>query len=221
MQAVSLVYRYVGWKPERPAGEGVDLPVEPAARRAYAYVKERLLDGRFPGGTLLSENEVAQRLGVSRTPVRQAFVQLEAEELLELYPRRGALVVPISASEAEDVLEARLLLEQYCARRAATAAPELGLAAGLNEILAAQESALLAGEPDFPTLDRSFHRMIVAAAGNQLLTRQYDALRDRHRRLTATTVAQDPTRTARFVAEHREIAAAVEPEFRSLWASER
>jgi DNA-binding GntR family transcriptional regulator len=80
----------------------------------------------------------------------------------------------------------------------------------LKEVLDAQESALVVGEPDFATLDRTFHRIIVAAAGNQFLTRQYDALRDRHRRLTATTVAQDPTRIARFVAEHREIAAAVE-----------
>ena len=76
---------------------GSTWPRESAARRAYRYVKERLLDGRFPGGMLLSENEIAQGLGVSRTPVRQAFVQLEAEELLDLYPRRGALVVPISA----------------------------------------------------------------------------------------------------------------------------
>src|SRR5919198_6098144 len=93
-----------------------------AAQRAYDYVKARLLDGRFPGGTLLSENELAQRLGVSRTPVRQAFVQLEAEELLELYPKRGALVVPISPREADDVLEARLLLEVHFARRAAAEA---------------------------------------------------------------------------------------------------
>ena len=99
-----------------------------AAQVAYDYVKARLLDGRFAGGTLLSENEIAQRLNVSRTPVRQAFVQLEAEGLLELYPRRGALVVPISASEAEDVLEARQLIEQHAARRAAGAGPALARA---------------------------------------------------------------------------------------------
>ena len=96
-----------------------------AAQLAYDYVKARLLDGRFAGGTLLSENEIAQRLDVSRTPVRQAFVQLEAEGLLELYPRRGALVVPISPSEAEDVLEARMLIEQHAARRAASAGAAL------------------------------------------------------------------------------------------------
>src|SRR4051794_41718626 len=100
-------------------------PVETAAQRAYAHVKQRLLDGRFPGGMLLSENALAQQLEISRTPIRQAFGQLEAEGLVELYPRRGALVVPISASEADDVHEARDLIERHCARRAAEAGPSL------------------------------------------------------------------------------------------------
>src|SRR4051812_50173641 len=94
-----------------------------ASERAYDYVKARLLDGRFAGGTLLSENELASRLGVSRTPVRQALVQLEAEELLELYPKRGAPVLPISPSEAEDGLQARPLIEQPPARAGAGARP--------------------------------------------------------------------------------------------------
>lgn len=178
-----------------------------AAERAYDYVKERLLDGRFAGGTLLSENELAQRLGLSRTPVRQAFVQLEGEELLELYPKRGALVVPISPSEAEDVLEARLLIEQHCARRAAATGGQ-ALAGELAETIAAQEEALETGV-GFAWADRQFHRAIVAAAGNKLLTRQYDALRDRHQRIAATTIARDPSRIARFVAEHKELAAAL------------
>ena len=194
-----------------PGPETTEHELEPrgrtAAERAYDYVKERLLDGRFPGGALLSENELAQRLGVSRTPVRQAFVQLEAEELLELYPKRGALVVPISPREADDVLEARLLLEVHCARRAAAeAGSELGEA--LRAALVQQEEALADGWRGFAWADRRFHRAIVAAAGNALLLRQHDALRDRHQRIAAATVARDPTLIARFISEHREIAAA-------------
>ena len=179
-----------------------------AAEVAYDYVKERLLDGRFAGGTLLSENELAQRLGVSRTPVRHAFVQLEAEALLELYPRRGALVVPISASEAEDVLEARLLIEQHCVRRVA-ASGAAGVAP-LRDLIAEQERALAAGGKGFAWADRQFHGAIVAAAGNALLTRQYDALRDRHQRIAAATVARDPTRIRRFIDEHRQLVDALE-----------
>jgi DNA-binding GntR family transcriptional regulator len=192
-----------------PTGEHELLPRgRSAAQLAYDYVKARLLDGRFAGGTLLSENEIAHRLEVSRTPVRQAFVQLEAEGLLELYPRRGALVVPISPSEAEDVLEARLLIEQHAARRAADAGPPL--ADALRGFVADQEATLERDGAGFAWADRAFHRAIVEAAGNRLLTRQYDALRDRHQRIAAAAVASDPARLRRFIAEHRDIVAALE-----------
>jgi DNA-binding GntR family transcriptional regulator len=180
-----------------------------AAARVYAHVKERLLDARFPPGSLLSENELAQRLGLSRTPVRQAFVQLEAEGLLELYPKRGALVVPVAASEVEDVFEARMLVEEHCARRAVAAGEALD--AELRAAIAGQEQALRAGTAAFADADRRFHRAIVAAAGNAILTRLYDALRDRQQRIAAVAVARGGAASAeRFVAEHREIAAALE-----------
>jgi DNA-binding GntR family transcriptional regulator len=178
------------------------------AQRAYEFVKERLLDGRFAGGTLLSENALARQLRISRTPVRQAFLQLEAEDLLELYPRRGALVRPISSSEADDVLEARLLIEEHCVRRVSSRGAEL--ASALRESIAKQERALRAGGVGFAVADREFHREIVAANQNEILIREYDALRDRLQRIAATAVAREPTVTAVFIAEHREIAAAIE-----------
>jgi DNA-binding GntR family transcriptional regulator len=183
-------------------------PSRPAAQRAYAHVKERLLDGRFAGGTLLSENDIAARLGVSRTPVRHAFARLQAEGLLELYPKRGALVVPVTPSEADDVFEARLLLEPHCAARAAEA-PAGELLAELAAAIADQEGALASGR-GFPQGDRRFHQALVAASGNALLERQYEMLRDRHQRIAASAVAADPGRVERFIAEHREIMAAIE-----------
>ena len=151
-----------------------------AAATAYDYVKQRLLDGRYAGGTLLSENEIARELGLSRTPVRQAFVELQGEELLDLYPRRGALVRPISASEAEEILEARLLIETHCAVRACEHGPRV--AEALEPSLARQEAALPDDAAAFSVADRAFHHTIVAANGNSFLTRQYDALRERQRR---------------------------------------
>jgi DNA-binding GntR family transcriptional regulator len=181
-----------------------------ASEIAYDYVKARLLDGRFAGGTLLSENEIAARLDVSRTPVRQAFVQLEAEGLLELYPRRGALVVPISPSEAEDVFEARMLIERHAARRAGAIGGLPALAAVLGDHIADQEATLAEAGTGFAWSDRAFHRAIVEAGGNRLLTRQYDGLRDRHQRIAAVTIAADPSRIERFIAEHKAIVAAFE-----------
>jgi DNA-binding GntR family transcriptional regulator len=179
-----------------------------AAARAYRYTKERLLDGRFAAGTLLSENELARSLGISRTPVREAFLHLEAEELIELYPRRGALVKPITPSEADDVLEARLLIERHCVVRVAEG--HGGLAPVLRGLVAEQERALTEGGEPFAVSDRAFHRMIVAANGNEVLTRQYDALRDRQQRIAAGLVARDPGAVAQFIAEHGQLATAIE-----------
>src|SRR5262249_29117749 len=113
----------------RPGGQDARMAEErtPAAsERAYRHVKERVLDGRMPGGELISEGEVAQALGISRTPVRAAFTQLESEGLLRLYPKRGALVVPVSAAEMEAVIETRWVIERYAIERAIAAPGEVG-----------------------------------------------------------------------------------------------
>jgi DNA-binding GntR family transcriptional regulator len=149
-----------------------------AATRAYDHLKPAILDGTHPGGTLLTEGDVAARLGVSRTPVREALLRLESEGLVRLYPKKGALVVPVSAQEAHDVVEARALIEEWAAQRAwprrAEIVPELERL--LEQMRGArQEEAFL----DFASADRAFHERVVAAAGNDLLTRAYRGLRER------------------------------------------
>ena len=62
------------------------------------FVKQQILGGGYPGGALISEGEVSAAVGVSRTPVREAFLRLEVEGLLRLYPKRGALVTPVTTS---------------------------------------------------------------------------------------------------------------------------
>ncbi|MFC7656818.1 GntR family transcriptional regulator [Pseudonocardia benzenivorans] len=107
-----------------------------AKLRALEYVKDRILTGDFRGGELISEGEVAAALGMSRTPVREAFLRLEAEGLLRLYPQRGALVVPVSPEEVRAVMEARLVIEHFAARavcrRDATARAEVVTALGVQ-----------------------------------------------------------------------------------------
>src|SRR5262249_10586933 len=90
---------------------------ESAATRAYRATKDLILSGEIPPGSLLSEGEIADRLAVSRTPVREAFLRLETEDLLRLVPKRGAVVVPVPLTEAADVLDVRYALETASARR--------------------------------------------------------------------------------------------------------
>jgi DNA-binding GntR family transcriptional regulator len=176
--------------------------------RAYRFVKERILDGTYPGGGLLAEGEVAQATGMSRTPVREAFLLLEAEGLMRLYPKRGALVVAVSPEEVRDVMETRMLVERHAVAR--VAATEPALARSLAPLIRRQ--ARLVARRDhagFAEADREFHRAIVAAAGNAILTRLYDSLRDRQRRMGAASVARDPALAERFLADHGEIADAI------------
>lgn len=97
-----------------------------APDRAYAFAKARILDGRFPGGTLITEGSVAAATDLSRTPVREAFARLAAEGLLRIYPKRGARVVPVSAVEVESVMETRLLVEQFAIEKVIEHEIELG-----------------------------------------------------------------------------------------------
>jgi DNA-binding GntR family transcriptional regulator len=137
---------------------------------------------------------------MSRTPVRAAFGQLEAEGLLRLYPKRGALVVPVSAQEAESVMETRWVIERYAIEQASQ---ELG--AELAAAVDAQEG--LEGN-GFVEADRAFHRALVAGTGNPILLSLYDSLRDRQRRMGRAST-RTAARKLEIVSEHRELATAI------------
>ncbi len=180
-----------------------------AADRAYAYAKERILDGRLPGGTLITEGDVGADVGVSRTPVREAFLRLESEGLLTLYPKRGAIVVAVSAAEVENVMETRLLVERFAIRKIIE--NELGLGAAPLEVIARQEElATRENWREFVEADREFHRIFVAAAGNPILLQLHDSLRDRQTRMNLAALVRNTGRDRQVLAEHRVWADAVD-----------
>jgi DNA-binding GntR family transcriptional regulator len=180
---------------------------EPAAQRAYVQTKDRILSGEIPAGTLLSEGVIAERLSVSRTPVREAFLRLEAEELLRLVPKRGAIVVAVAPTEAADVIDVRLALETASVRRLAAPGAELAPLLGeLSGLIGQQrEFAETQDVERFAAVDAMFHRAIVAAAGNAIAERFYLTLGDRQRRMTIGSVGPRPERLSTLVAEHREL----------------
>lgn len=177
----------------------------PAAERVYLHVKSGVLDRSYEGGTLLTEGDLAEAVGVSRTPVREALLRLEAEGLLKLYPKKGALVLPVSAQEIADVVETRLLVEQHAVAKVVGAVPGR-LIARLEESLAEQRGHAEAGDlAAFAVADRCFHAEIVRAAGNRILAHLYDQLRDRQLRMGVATMHAEPSRVAKNIAEHTEI----------------
>ncbi|WP_246868571.1 GntR family transcriptional regulator [Saccharopolyspora sp. ASAGF58] len=183
------------------------VPGPPAADRAYQHVKAGLLDGSYPDGDLLSEGEVANALQMSRTPVREAFLRLQTEGFLRLYPKRGALVVPVTPTEARAVVEARLALETFAIEKLAMQGRDAMAAVG--EQLAAHPACDAAELSDagMHEADRAFHATLVAAAGNPVVADLYNALRDKQMRITAT--ARTHAVRPRITQQHAHLASAI------------
>ena len=180
-----------------------------ASEEAYATVKELIVTGELPGGELISEGDIATRLGVSRTPVREAFLRLQTEGWMRLFPKRGALVVPIAADEAEHVLSARRMIETGSVRLM-TAAARTELSGVLRSNLERQDELARTGTASaFSAADADFHQAIVRAGGNPLLDSFYCGLRERQRRMTVDSLASDPGQTATIIDEHRRLAGLV------------
>lgn len=176
----------------------------PAAERVYAHVKRAVLERRYEGGTLLTEGELADAVGVSRTPVREALLKLEVEGLIRLYPKKGALVLPVSAQEIADVVETRQLVEEHAIRKAVPASP--ALIERLTELLAKQQEQAAAGDlAGAAVTDRCFHAEIVRSGGNEIISRLYDQLRDRQLRMGVAVMHAHPDRITKTLSEHQEI----------------
>ncbi|MEU0835002.1 GntR family transcriptional regulator [Streptomyces sp. NPDC056231] len=180
----------------------------PAAERVYTHIKQAVLDRRYEGGTLLTEGDLADAVGVSRTPVREALLRLEVEGLIKLYPKKGALVLAVSAQEIADVVETRLLVEEFAARKAVPASAKL--IARLEELLDEQRRQVAAGDlAAVSVADRCFHAEIVRNAGNEILSRLYDQLRDRQLRMGVAVMEAHPSRIAANITEHTELLEAI------------
>jgi len=152
---------------------------------AYAEVRRLILTGALPAGSKLAQYELADTLGMSITPLREAFRRLSGEGLIDLDTFRNARVAPISATEARQLYEVRLSLDPTAAELAATRRTDADIAemrATLDKLLPVTrqwgEEALSA--------HREFHRSLYRASHNDVLIRMLDDLwdkSDRYRRL--------------------------------------
>ncbi len=163
---------------------------------------------RHTGG-FITEAEVATALGTSRTPVREALLRLETEGFLQILPKKGAYVPPISDAEAEAVMQARGMVEDWCVRRAP--ANSAGLARVLGDLIKEQEG-LLADPVAFIECDRRFHRTVVEASGNPVIAQFYETLRDKQVRMGLQAVMAAEDRARLVLSEHAAIVEALRNE---------
>jgi DNA-binding GntR family transcriptional regulator len=144
-----------------------------------ARLREQILRRDYKPGARLVEGRLADVLGVSRIPVREALRLLASEGLVEITPRRGATVASLSPGAAREMVEVRATLEGLNARLAARHRDPLVLA-GIQEVLAAGSDAARAGESgQLVALNARFHDLLAAAGNNSILGDLMRSLRDR------------------------------------------
>ncbi|WP_410659349.1 GntR family transcriptional regulator [Amycolatopsis sp. lyj-112] len=180
----------------------------PARERVYTWLRDGIISGELEGGRFLDEMWVSGAVGVSRTPVREAFHRLAAERFISLLPRKGAQVRTVTARELEEVYQSRRLIEGHaiatlCANRVGAPAEMPDLIDGMVSAGAERDWFAVSG------FDRRFHRAIVNAAGNTVLTELYDTLRSRQQRVTVRALEARPERLTVINEEHRALVAAL------------
>jgi DNA-binding GntR family transcriptional regulator len=169
-------------------------------------IRESIASGAHRPGERLVEDRLADELGVSRNPVREALRALEVEGYVELIPRRGAVVADLSPGVVAEIFEVRGALEALGARLAAERATAAQVRR-LDRLLETSAQALGRGDlRRMPELNTRFHQLVLDMGGNALLGETMAPLRGRTQWIFSRTVDE---RAAESLAEHRELAAAI------------
>ncbi|MGE4371530.1 MAG: GntR family transcriptional regulator [Xanthobacter sp.] len=196
--------------PQQPLSEWELSGRPPSSLRdaAYELIKQRIIMWTYRPGEALSEAAVSAELGLGRTPVRQAFDRLMRDGLVEVLPRKGILVRPITQDEVRDMVEARLINECFCARQAAERIDQTTLLE-LQANLGAGRAAL--GHYDVEALmrlDRNFHAAICSSAQNVVLSDFMKIIHERSQRVWHLSL-RDRDHNRRVMVEHGAIVAAL------------
>jgi DNA-binding GntR family transcriptional regulator len=175
--------------------------------RAYERIKGRLLNEDYPPGSFLSERQLAESLGMSKTPVKAALERLEAEGFITVSPQQGIVVRELSVHEIADQYEVRAALEAYTLRTLAgtlTAEQVARVRANLQA-----QTKLRGDMAKGVELDAAFHSLFIEFLGNREILRVMDQLRDRMRRVINQVFRLAPDRVGTSYDEHVAIANAV------------
>lgn len=181
---------------------------KPLRELVFEAIREAIIDGRLKPGERLMEIQLAEDLGVSRTPVREAIRKLELEGFVVMIPRKGAYVADISLKEISDVFEIRSALEGLAAELAAERASDERIEQMercLVELSGVIEARDLKGIVE---VDSCFHETLYASSRNERLSQILSLLREQIQRFRTRTMTH-PERMKVALDEHRAIVEAV------------
>ncbi len=206
------------------------IPQRSLRSQVVEAIRDAIIQGKFRPGEKVPEEELAEQLGVSRTPIREAIRILEQQGLVETRPKNGTFIASVDWDEARDGLLVRATLEELAVRQAIERMepPEWDAFCGrLGQLLDGMSEAIANGDPIRPTdLDTEWHTLLIDAARNHYLSRawrlvglpfliwsperelyplspeKWTAATSRHRELLAALRRRDPDRAAEAIRSH-------------------
>jgi DNA-binding GntR family transcriptional regulator len=171
--------------------------------QALTEMRRRILDNEWPANFTALEEEIATGLGMSRTPVREALVQLEAQGLVTLRPRHGMQVLPISADDMAEIYQIITALEAQAAELVARRGLSDSDLQSLDRPAAVMERALESDDRvAWALADEDFHRTLVSLSGNSRLAAMIASVSDQAHRVRMATIHHRP-RPVVSTLEHR------------------
>jgi DNA-binding GntR family transcriptional regulator len=175
---------------------------------AYERLRQAIVTLQLPPGTQLREASLSSQLGISKTPLREAFVRLEREGLVEIEPYRGATVRGYDEEDLAQIQELRGLLEGYCASRAAEVIDESWRAQLRRNIEQSRDALDRCEDAELADLLEEFDRLIQSVGGNPRIMELLDQIQSHVERIGRLTVSI-PGRLHDSVEQHAQIADAI------------
>ena len=175
----------------------------PIAVRMAAATAREIIEGRHEPGDLLIESDLAAAHNASRTPAREAMLQLERWRLVRLVPKKGALVTTVTGKERRDLLAVRSMFEIDAVETLSDSGDLAALAADLRTLLGEQRKALDAGDPlGFASADYAFHARLIRSGDNAIVTEMLTTMGPRLARLTFQVAIDAPHTLDTLLTEH-------------------
>ncbi|MGV9862930.1 GntR family transcriptional regulator [Rhodococcus koreensis] len=185
--------------------------VDRTAELIFAHVRDGIAEGEYEPGMKLGEAQIASRLGVSRTPVREALLRLESAGLVEVIRNRGAFVLSWTRRDYEEIFGLRIMLESHGAKLAAEVMTEEDVEV-LEELADKMDRVLASGAPGYKLeclrLNTEFHQHLVAGGGNARLNEIVEQLTHLPLLYRALSV-QSADELARSFSQHHDMIAAI------------
>jgi DNA-binding GntR family transcriptional regulator len=181
------------------------VPRTSMCERAYQYLKQQIVTNELPLGTQINDLDIAERLQISRTPIREALLLLHREGFVEVTPRRGIRVLPLSIEDMREVYDIITALETLAVGLVAARRPTAKELQPLRDAIRDMETALRAENlSDWTAADERFHRTLLELSGNRRLVQAGQSYRDVTRRAHMVVMKLRPL-PVRSVKAHAEL----------------